>query len=187
MAIALPDPMATRLTVNRALSLAPDLDITVRAHFNSEIDSLYQLGAQEVVQPEFEAALEMGAHMLLKLGSSTQAVQNNVNRYRSGRYRDIQPARADYWGWTKLEATISGLEHRWYTLSESLGLVGQTLAQSNIRRSTGVTIMAIKRNEEVIQYPTGDIKLLPLDQIMVVGELENLKDFDQQIMNNIEY
>ncbi|MEL7475990.1 MAG: cation:proton antiporter, partial [Cyanobacteria bacterium J06555_12] len=30
MAITLPDPMATRLTLNRALSLAPDLDITVR-------------------------------------------------------------------------------------------------------------------------------------------------------------
>ena len=109
MAIALPDPMATRLTVNRALSLAPDLDITVRAHVNSEIESLYQLGAQEVVQPEFEAALEMGAHMLLKLGDTPQSVQNTVNRYRSGRYRDILPSRTDYWGWNKLEFAISGL------------------------------------------------------------------------------
>jgi hypothetical protein len=39
MVIALPDPMATRLTLKRALSLAPDLDITLRAHIN---DVLYQ-------------------------------------------------------------------------------------------------------------------------------------------------
>jgi CPA2 family monovalent cation:H+ antiporter-2 len=41
MAITLPDPMATRLALNRALSIAPDLDITVRAHVDSEIDTLY--------------------------------------------------------------------------------------------------------------------------------------------------
>jgi len=42
MVIALPDPMATRLTLKRALSLAPDLDITVRAHIN---DVLWQSSA----------------------------------------------------------------------------------------------------------------------------------------------
>ena len=70
MAIALPDPVATRLTLDRALSIAPDLDVTVRALVKDEIEALYQLGAEEVVQPEFEAALEMGAHMLLQLGDS---------------------------------------------------------------------------------------------------------------------
>jgi CPA2 family monovalent cation:H+ antiporter-2 len=98
MAITLPDPMATRLTLKRALSIAPTLDITVRAHVTNEIDSLYQTGAQEVVQPEFEAALEMGAHLLLKLGASASEIQALVHRYRSGRYRDILPERVEYWG-----------------------------------------------------------------------------------------
>ncbi|HEY9660879.1 MAG TPA: cation:proton antiporter [Allocoleopsis sp.] len=186
MAIALPDPMATRLTVNRALTLAPDLDITVRAHINPEIESLYQLGANEVVQPEFEAALEMGAHMLLKLGDPPQAVQQTVNRYRSGRYRDILPARADYWGWANLEAdletVISGLEHRWYTLSEELAIVGQTLAQSNIRRTTGVTIMAIKRDHQIIRYPTGEMQLVAGDQVLAVGTGEKLQTFERTLL-----
>ncbi|NEQ95507.1 MAG: hypothetical protein F6K30_02030 [Cyanothece sp. SIO2G6] len=78
MAITLPDPVATRLTLNRALHIAPDLDITVRTHIDGEIDALYQLGAQEVVQPELEAALEMGAHMLLKLNDSTYLVQQEL-------------------------------------------------------------------------------------------------------------
>ncbi|NET11302.1 MAG: sodium:calcium exchanger [Symploca sp. SIO2B6] len=104
MAITLPDPMATRLTLNRVLSLAPDLDVTVRAHLDGEIHALYQLGAQEVVQPEFEAALEMGAHMLLKLQDSTYLVQQVVNRYRSRQYRDILPERTEYWGAHNLES-----------------------------------------------------------------------------------
>jgi CPA2 family monovalent cation:H+ antiporter-2 len=178
MAITLPDPLATRLTLNRVLSLAPDLDVTVRAHVNPEVELLYQLGAKEVVQPEFEAALEMGAHMLLNLGDSPQAVQQAVNRYRSGRYRDILPAREDYWGLADLETMIAGLEHRWYTVTEASPLVGQTLAQSNIRRKTGVTIMAIDRNHKVFRYPTGEVKLLTSDRLLVVGTTETLRSFE---------
>jgi monovalent cation:H+ antiporter-2, CPA2 family len=182
MAITLPDPMATRLTVNRALSLAPDLDITVRAHVNEEIEALYQLGANEVVQPEFEAALEMGAHMLLKLGDSPQAVQQTVNRYRSGRYRDILPARANYWGWADLETVVSGLEHQWYSLSADAPIVGQTLAESNIRRTTGVTIMAIERDRQIVRYPTGEMRLNPGDRLLVVGSYETLQAFEHRLI-----
>ena len=169
MAIALPDPMATRLTLQRALSLAPDLDITVRAHINDEIDSLYQLGAQEVVQPEFEASLEMGAHMLLKLGDSTYDVQQVVNRYRSGRYRDILPERAEYWGAADLEAAIEGLQRNWYTVDSDSPLQRQSLAQAKVRRLTGATVMAIERNKQLYRYPTGEVVIESGDRLLVVG------------------
>jgi monovalent cation:H+ antiporter-2, CPA2 family len=177
MAIALPDPMATRLTLKRALSLAPELDITVRAHVNDEIDSLYQLGAQEVVQPEFEASLEMGAHMLLKLGCSAYLVQQTVNRYRGGRYRDILPERAEYWGSADLEAAIAGLKHHWYMLNPGISLEGLSLAQANVRRLTGVTVMAIERNKQLYRYPTGEIILEAGDRLLVVGSPEEHNAF----------
>jgi CPA2 family monovalent cation:H+ antiporter-2 len=178
MAIALPDPMATRLTLNRALSLAPELDITARAHGNAEIDVLYQLGAQEVVQPEFEASLEMGAHMLLKLGDSTFAVQQVVNRYRTGRYRDILPERAEYWGADDLEAAIEGLQRHWYGLQSDSPLVGLSLAQANIRRLTGATIMAIERHKHLHRYPTGEMTLAAGDRLLVVGNPEEHTAFE---------
>ncbi|MBE9031988.1 cation:proton antiporter [filamentous cyanobacterium LEGE 11480] len=182
MAITLPDPMATRLAVNRALSIAPELDVTVRAHVNEEIESLYQLGANEVVQPEFEAALEMGAHMLLKIGDTPQAVQQTVNRYRSGRYRDILPAKADYWGWADLDTVISGLEHHWYYLTDDFPLVGQTLAQTNIRRLTGATVMAVERKRQVYRYPTGEMPMEAGDRILIVGNREELQAFEKLIV-----
>ncbi|MFM2432057.1 MAG: hypothetical protein RLZZ511_3270, partial [Cyanobacteriota bacterium] len=156
LAITLPDPMATRLTLNRALSLVPDLDITVRAHVTAEIAALYQLGAKEVVQPEFEAALEMGAHMLLKLGDQPQAVQQLVQRYRNGHYRDIEPARSDYWGVADLDKAIAGLDNQWHVLDTTATIVNQTLAESNIRRITGATVMAVERDRQLYRYPTGE-------------------------------
>ena len=178
MAIALPDPMATRLTLNRALGLAPDLDITVRAHGNSEIDPFYQLGAQEVVQPEFEAALEMGAHLLLKMGDSTFEVQQVVNRYRTRRYRDILPERAGYWGAIDLETAIEGLQRHWYRLLPTSPLVGASLAEANIRRVTGATIMAVDRHKHLHRYPTGEMVLATGDRLLVVGSPEAHSRFE---------
>lgn len=186
MAIALPDPMATRLTLKRALSLAPDLDITVRAHVNDEIDVLYQLGAQEVVQPEFEASLEMGAHLLLNLGDTAYAVQQVVNRYRTGRYRDILPERAEYWGRFDLETAIEGLEHRWYMLPHNIDISGKTLAQANIRRLTGVTIMAIERDRQLYRYPLGDTVLQAGDRLLVVGSPEEHQTFEDLLQQQSE-
>jgi CPA2 family monovalent cation:H+ antiporter-2 len=183
LAIALPDPLATRLTLKRALSLAPDLDVTVRAHAQDEIDILYQLGAQEVVQPEFEASLEMGAHMLLKFGDSTYEVQQVVNRYRRGRYRDIQPERSQYWGEdADMDAAVEGFERYWYTIEANSPLLGQSLAHANIRRRTGVTVMAFERGKKLYRYPTGEYRFELGDRLLVIGNSEEHTTFKSWLL-----
>ncbi|MGB0564562.1 MAG: cation:proton antiporter, partial [Spirulinaceae cyanobacterium] len=179
MAITLPDPMATRLTLNRALYLAPELNVTVRAHRDDEIETLYELGAQEVVQPEFEAALEMGAHILLNLNDPTYLVQQVVNRYRSRRYRDILPERAEYWGISNLEQSVEGLAHHWYLLAAGNPLVGKTITEANLRRHTGVAIIALEREKQVFRYPVGSMILETGDRLLVVGSPEEQGAFEQ--------
>jgi CPA2 family monovalent cation:H+ antiporter-2 len=90
LAIALPDPVSTRLLLKRALARSPHLDIIARSHFDTEIDMLTQLGAREVVQPEFEAAMELGAHLLHTLGESSDQIQFVLSGIRRDRYRSIR-------------------------------------------------------------------------------------------------
>lgn len=91
LAIALPDPASTRLLLLRALARVPDLDVIARSHNNHEIDLLTQMGAREVVQPEFEAALELGSHLLHTLGEPPQDITGVINWIRQDRYRSIRP------------------------------------------------------------------------------------------------
>jgi CPA2 family monovalent cation:H+ antiporter-2 len=91
LAITLPDPTSTRLLLQRALGKAPHLDIIARSQSNEEIDVLTQLGAREVVQPEFEAALELGSHLLHTLGEKTLEVQSALEWIRQDCYRSIRP------------------------------------------------------------------------------------------------
>ncbi|MFN6221053.1 MAG: cation:proton antiporter, partial [Dolichospermum sp.] len=75
MAITLPDPASIRLCLKRALELCPELDTVVRATQDKNIEILYQLGAKEVIQPEFEASLEMANHLLIAVGLLPDLVQ----------------------------------------------------------------------------------------------------------------
>jgi CPA2 family monovalent cation:H+ antiporter-2 len=52
--VAISDPAATRRIVELARRLNPDVYIIVRTRFLHEVESLYQLGANEVIPEEYE-------------------------------------------------------------------------------------------------------------------------------------
>jgi CPA2 family monovalent cation:H+ antiporter-2 len=91
MLIAISDPIATRLCVQRAISISPEIDIVARAEKDADIDTLYQLGAKEVVHPTFEASLELTTHLLICLGESTTDIQAELIGIRRSRYANFRP------------------------------------------------------------------------------------------------
>lgn len=154
MAIALPDPMSTRLCLKRALEFAPELDVIVRANQDNDIELLYQLGAREVVQPEFEASLELAAHLLYGMGLAETAIQRQVQSIRNGHYLDFRPQRSAYAVARDLRRVTQELNSRWYALPANSPVIGMTLAETDLRRLSGVSLMAIQRdNGEELDYP----------------------------------
>ncbi|TYQ29313.1 cation:proton antiporter [Pseudanabaena sp. UWO310] len=91
MLIAISDPIATRLAVQRAVGMSPAIDIVARADKDADIDTLYQLGAKEVVHPTFEASLELSTHLLICLGEKSQDIQSEINAVRRSRYANFRP------------------------------------------------------------------------------------------------
>ena len=90
IAIALPDPSSSRILLQHILNLAPNIDIVARSHSDREIDLLTKLGATEVVQPEFEAALEMGRQILDTLGEDRSSVGSALQEIRRDRYLRVR-------------------------------------------------------------------------------------------------
>ncbi|MEL6438735.1 MAG: cation:proton antiporter [Cyanobacteria bacterium J06621_8] len=90
IAIALPDPSSSKIVLQQAINSAPGIDIVARSHSDQEIDLLTKLGAAEVVQPEFEAALEMGRQILSTLGEDGDLVSSVLQEIRTDRYLSIR-------------------------------------------------------------------------------------------------
>jgi monovalent cation:H+ antiporter-2, CPA2 family len=171
MAIALPDPMSSRMSLKRALELSPELDIVVRANNNKSIEVFYQLGAREVVQPEFEASLEMATHLLTDLGLSPSLIQREMQEIRDRHYLDLRPEETESEVSRGLREATQDLNRRWYLLPKGSPLVGMSLEEADIRYLTGVSLMAIQRvSGKEIDYPDAKTKLEEGDKLLIVGE-----------------
>ncbi|NJO46985.1 MAG: sodium:calcium exchanger [Oscillatoriales cyanobacterium RM2_1_1] len=180
MAIALPDPMTTRLCLKRALEFSPELDVTVMAYRDKDIELLYQLGAKEVVQPQFEASLELSTHVLLKMGLPLLQVQQQVQQIRSSHYLDLRPEQPSEVIAREVKAAAQDLNSKWYTLPKDSPLIGMTIEETNLRHLSGASLMAIRRStDEEIDYPDGLVCLELGDRLLLVGEPAAIAIVDQ--------
>jgi len=180
LAIALPDPMSSRLCLKRALELSPDLDVVVRANQDKDIELLYQLGAREVVQPEFEASLELASHLLIGIGLSQPVIQQEMQQIRSHHYLELRPERTASQISRDLKLAAQDLNSRWYALPQGSPLTGMTLEEADLRYLTGVSLMAIQRaNGEEVDYPTPKTILEQGDRLLLVGESEELAALEE--------
>ncbi|HEY9752081.1 MAG TPA: cation:proton antiporter [Coleofasciculaceae cyanobacterium] len=180
MAISLPDPMSTRLSLKRALELVPDLDVVVRANHDKDIELLYQLGAREVVQPEFEASLELSSHLLTGLGVPLPVIQRDMQQIRNSHYLDLQPERSSSQVSKELKQATQDLSNRWYALPAESPLVGMTLEETHLRQLTGISLMAIQRaTGEEVDYPNSKTVLQTGDRLLLVGASDELTAFDE--------
>lgn len=175
MAIALPDPASIRLCLKRALELCPELDTVVRATQDKNIEVLYQLGAKEVIQPEFEASLEMANHLLIAVGLLPDLVQQKIQEIRQNHYLDLRPERSPAEVSQYLQKVTRDLNRRWYDLPANSPFIGMTLEEVNMRYLTGVSLMAIRRADgEEIDYPNYQTTFLLGDRLLVVGSNQEL-------------
>lgn len=82
LVITAPDPQTINLAVSHARRLNPRLDIIVRVHFGGQAEELKSLGVAEVVQPEFEAGLEIIRHTLHRYGLGSTEIQYIISAIR---------------------------------------------------------------------------------------------------------
>ncbi|HEY9597281.1 MAG TPA: NAD-binding protein, partial [Cyanophyceae cyanobacterium] len=180
MVVVISDPMGTRLSLKRSLELNPDLDVVVRANKDRDIELLYQLGAREVVQPEFEASLELATYVLSGMGLPVWAIQKEMTHIRSSHYLDLRPEQPQSQIARDLRMATEGMHSKWYDLPDYSPLTGMTLEEANIRRLTGVSLVAIRRAEgEELAYPGANSKLKQGDRLLAVGEPDELAAFNE--------
>ncbi|MGB6168423.1 MAG: TrkA C-terminal domain-containing protein, partial [Geitlerinemataceae cyanobacterium] len=69
------------------------------------------------------------------------------------------------------------LNNEWIALKPASPLVEKTLAEADIRNLTGVTVMAIRRGDNIQYYPSAQTKLKVEDTVLVVGKPEEVAAF----------
>lgn len=172
MIVTLPEPLAAVNIIKMAREVNPDLRILVRAHRPADRASFKQAGAAQIVQPEFEASLELTKQALLGQNADQNQVARALNFIRSSRTED-----SDDFDYHPPIGEIIGFANEdfigaWLTIKESFA--GKTIKELDLRNQVGVTVLAIKREQEVVSHPPAEFSLQGNDSLYVVGHSDQI-------------
>ncbi|MBC2747164.1 MAG: potassium transporter KefB [ANME-2 cluster archaeon] len=176
LVVAICDAAHTRMMVKNARKLNPGIYIITRIRYVSELEELYELGADEVIPAEFETSIEIFSRVLSRYLIPKEEIQKNVERVRKDGYemiRDIyhRPRSLD-----DLGHHLTNIELETFRVMGGSIADGKTLAELNLRKQWGFTVLAIQRGNDVLNNPDGEDKLLEDDIVVLMGNRERLPD-----------
>lgn len=167
--VTTPTIKVTQMVAQQIRALNADLHIVARAEAIEQLEALHAVGVYEVVQPEFEAGLEIARQALLHLDIPALEVQRYTDAVRHDLYAPIYQLHADYNAVHALENARRLLEFSWVTLAVGSPLVDRTLNETKIRSQTGVTVVAIMRPSGLMINPDPAEKLCAGDVLAALG------------------
>lgn len=174
--IAISDPAATRRVTAIAKRLNPRVHVIARTRFLQEMGPLYELGASEVIPEEFETSVEIFTRVLTKYLVPREQIERFIAEIRADGYEMFRSLSRSSPSLSDLTLTIPDIEISTLQVDERSPMVGKTLAQIGLRSKYGVTLLAIRRDSQVIPNPSGDTELSAGDIVIVLGLPERIAD-----------
>lgn len=173
--VSINDPSALQLTLTTMKRVAPGVPVIVRARFLSEREQLVHRGASDVVVSELEVAVEVLARVLRLMGAPRNIIDREVALVR-------ERTQASARGQTVPRATLAamdalkGLKIETFAIEPASFAAGKSLRELNLRRLTGVTVIAASRGTEVMDNPAPNMPFQPGDMLYLLGNLEQVRN-----------
>ncbi|MFQ5839517.1 MAG: cation:proton antiporter [Candidatus Methylomirabilales bacterium] len=175
LVVAISDPTSIRRAVRLAREANPRLFIVARTRYLVELDELYRLGADEVVAEEFEASIELFAHVLHRYHLPQAVIGRHVEEFRRERYdmlRQLTGARLPLSDAARIFARVD-LET--YLVEEGRSGVGKTIGQLELRRRTGASVVAVIRDGHIMANPGPGAEIRVGDVLVLMGSREQVE------------
>jgi CPA2 family monovalent cation:H+ antiporter-2 len=170
-----PDETTSLMIVTSARDLNPGMPIIARVMTEQGVRTLEKSGANHVVHPELEGGLEVVNHTLLSLGFPLREVHAYTDAVRRDRY-DINITTVDEQrSLHGLLNSFGGIEIVWLQLSDTSALIGQSLAEANIRTKSGASVVALVRSKQLFPNPKSGTVFQAGDRIGVIGEQDQIE------------
>lgn len=169
LAVVVSDPVSIRRITDAARKLNPALHIITRTRFLSEMEPLLELGASDVIPEEFETSVEIFTRVMMRYLVPRGDIERFTEEVRSEGYEMLRSSEVRGESFCALNRQFPGMDVSALTVELGSILDGQTLLESDLRRSHGLTVVAVGREDEVMANPDGSLRLQAGDVAYVFG------------------
>ena len=170
--IALGDPLGTQRVVAQLRQMNRNMRILVRVQRVREIEAVEQLGANEVIPSELETSIELVVRLLTHFGVPRHVVRVQESVIRLHHYQSLRESGTSAQLLTETQRLIAGGILESAQVMHGSAAAGRTLAELDLRRRTGATVLNIVRNEAPLPTPDGGTALEAGDLVVLYGPHE---------------
>lgn len=174
--VAISDPSATKIIISNIRHISPSVYLLVRTRYVKETESLLALGADEVIPEEFETSVEIFSRVLANYLVPVDELENLVDTIRADNYDMFQSK-------TRLPRTLTSPKIPDFkitcvrVIADRGEVTGKTIDEIDVRKKFGVNILAISRNDDMINTITPEQKILKNDLVFISGDQEHIDSF----------
>ena len=157
--------------VDRIRYLNPHIFIIVRTKHVVDVEELYRIGANQVIPEEFETAIDLFERVLKKRLAPQREINMLIARIRKDHYGIFRDdiAKSDL-----LFQELPNLEIMALKVSHGSIVIGKTLEEIRFRKVFGVTLVAILRENKLIEHPDVNTHLEEFDIVYIMGRSEQI-------------
>lgn len=170
--ISVGDLIPSMAIIERINHINKNAYIIVRAKHVDSVEELYRVGADQVMPEKLEIAVDLFNRVLTKRMYPQKEINRIIAHIRSmnlGKFseKDVinQPSILD---------ELANINITSILVEEFSFIEGKTLQESQLRKRTGVTLLAIKRGKRIIEQPVPNTKILTNDIAFVFGTPEQV-------------
>jgi monovalent cation:H+ antiporter-2, CPA2 family len=164
--------ITTMAIIEKVRAMNPHAYIIVRAKVVEDLEDLYDIGADQVIPEEFETSIEMFDRVLSKLLIPRKEINAVIGKIRDDNYgifreNDAKTDLAALKMHANFEITAVKIENK-------SRVIGLSLLEAQLRKTYGVTLVALFRNKELYDNPDPETVFQYGDIIYIMGRSEQI-------------
>lgn len=176
LVIAISDPAATRRITELARRLNKGIYIIVRTRYIQEMETLYKLGADDIIPEEFETSVEIFSHVLTKYLIPQEEINEFISEIRADSYEMFRTVYKDTASLCDLKMCPSNVEISIFQVMENSTFHGKSQSEIGLQSKYDVTILVLFRNSKTMTNPSRDLKLQPDDVAILLGTPQKISE-----------
>ena len=170
--ISVGDLITSMAIIEKVRHLNRHAYILVRTKHVEDIEELYRLGANQVIPEEFETAIDLFERVLSGFLVPQDEIDTTIARIRDDHYGIFDEKKEEKK--SAILKEIPNIEIVALRVNERSILTGKTLAESELRKKYGITLVALKREDKLIEHPSSGTRLLLGDIAYILGKPEQI-------------
>ncbi len=149
--------------------------IIVRTKSVFDIEELYKIGANEVIPEEFETAIALFEEVLKNRLVPQREINKLLTKIKGDHYglmmKDSHSEES-----LQLFNELPNLNIMAVKVKAGAPVVGKSLAELNLRKHYGITLIAILHNDHLVEHPSASYAFQCHDLVYIMGSSEKIAD-----------